>query len=86
MSSSPRAAAIETLASQLADILSAQISELREFARSTVAGEGTIQLEKNLRSLELRRLELYLQFEEAVFGLPSAPAVAPNELELPEDN
>jgi hypothetical protein len=65
MSTSPHAVALEALASQLADLLSTQVSDLREFARAMTGGEGTIQLEKNIRTLELRRVELYQQFEEA---------------------
>lgn len=77
---------IESLASQLADLMSNQVADLREYARSTLAGEGTMQLERNLRSLELRRVALYCQFEETAFAAPSAPMIALNELELPEDN
>jgi hypothetical protein len=65
MSPSLDAVALANLASQLADLLSAQVSDLREFARATTAGAGTIQLEKNLRNLELQRAELHQQFEEA---------------------
>jgi hypothetical protein len=86
MSPSSQALTLEALASQLADLLAAQISDLREYARATLEGEGTIQLEKHLRNLELRRAELFEQFEEAVAGSSSAPVVAPNELELPQDN
>ena len=86
MSPATRANMIETLAGQLADLLSAQAAELREYARAASAGEGTIQLERNLRSLELRRIELYRQFEESAFPALPAPIVALNELELAEDN
>jgi hypothetical protein len=65
MPPSPQAVALESLALQLADLLSAQVSDLREFARATAAGEGTIQLERNLHNSELRRVELSQQFEKA---------------------
>jgi hypothetical protein len=70
-----RANLIETLVGQLADLLSAQAADLHEYARATSMEEGTIQLERNLRVLELRRAELYHQFEEAAFTVTPAPAV-----------
>ena len=86
MSTTSRVSVIETLAGQLAELLSTQLADLREFARATALGEGTIQLERNLRALELRRSELYRQFQAAAFTAPPALIVAPNELELAEDN
>jgi hypothetical protein len=69
--------ALQSLADQLADLLSSQVADLREFARATTEGEGTIQLEKNLRSLELRRAELYRQFEKAVsVAMPKTSVVS----------
>jgi hypothetical protein len=59
---------------------------LREFAQATEAGEGTIHLEQALRVQEIRRADLYQQFEQAAFSPPPIPVVAPNELDLPEDN
>jgi hypothetical protein len=86
MRSTTREDAIEALASQLADLMLSQVADLREYARATQAAVGTMQLERNLRRLELRRIELYRQFEETAFAAPSPPIVALNELELPEDN
>jgi hypothetical protein len=71
MTLSPQAVALETRAGELADHLSAQADDLREFARAVAAGAGTIQLEKHIRELELRRAELYQQFEKAASDLPS---------------
>ena len=65
MAPSLHAVTLQSLADQLADLLSAQVADLREYARAAGAGEGTIQLEKNLQSIELRRADLYRQFEEA---------------------
>ena len=64
---------------------SAHIADLREFAQATEAGEGTMHLEQALRLREIRRADLYRQFEQAAFS-PAPPGVAPNELDLPEDN
>jgi hypothetical protein len=72
---STREDTIEVLAGQLADLMSTQAADLREYARATMVGAGTMQLERNLRSLELRRTELYHQFEEAAFSSPPVPTV-----------
>ncbi|MGD0446762.1 MAG: hypothetical protein ABSA39_22730 [Edaphobacter sp.] len=61
---------IEALALQLSDLMSAQIADLREYARATSVGEGTMHLERNLRRLELHRVELYRQLEEIAFIAP----------------
>jgi hypothetical protein len=58
---------------------------LREFAQATEAREGTLDLEQALRDREVRRADLYRQFEQAAFSL-LLRVVAPNELDLPEDN
>jgi hypothetical protein len=65
------ALALETAARKLADHLSSQAADLREFARAVAAGAGTIQLEKHIRDLELRRVELHQQFEQAALDLPT---------------
>jgi hypothetical protein len=52
---------------------------------TTEAREGTLDLEQALRDREVRRADLYRQFEQAAFS-PLLPVVAPNELDLPEDN
>lgn len=70
MTLSSQAVALETAAEKLADHLSGQAADLREFARAVAAGAGTIQLEKHLQNLEVRRAELQRQFEEAALGLP----------------
>jgi len=86
MSITRRVTIIETLAGHLTDLLSAQLADLREYARATVVGEGTIHLERNLRSLEFRRAEIYRQFEDAAFTATPLPESTRNELDLPEDN
>jgi hypothetical protein len=73
--------AIETLATQLADLLSAQAADLREYALAVSVGEGTVQLERSLRTLEDRRASLYRRFEETVFVGPSIAIVPPNDLD-----
>ena len=65
---------------------SAHIADLREFAQATEAGEGTMPLEDALRHRETRRADLYRQFEQAALSPTPIPVVAPNELDLPEDN
>jgi hypothetical protein len=65
---------------------SAHIADLREFAQATEAGEGTMHLEQALRLREIRRADLYRQFELAGFSLATTQVVAPNELDLPGDN
>jgi hypothetical protein len=71
----------------LADLYLAQVADLREFAQATEAGEGTLHLEDALRYREIRRADLYRQFEQAASSPPPIPwVVAPNELDLPEDN
>jgi hypothetical protein len=45
-----------------------------------------MHLEDGLRHREIRRADLYRQFEQAAFSPPPIPVVAPNELDLPEDN
>jgi hypothetical protein len=35
---------------------------------------------------QIRRADLYRQFEQAAFSPAAVPVVAPNELDLPEDN
>jgi hypothetical protein len=70
----------------LADLYLGQVADLREFAQATEAGEGTMHLEDALRQREIRRADLYRQFEQAAFSPAPIPVVAPNELDLPEDN
>jgi hypothetical protein len=81
-----RSAHIADLIDDLADLYMAQVADLREFAQSTEAGEGTMHLEDALRHREIRRGDLYRQFEHAAFSPPPISVVAPNELDLPEDN
>jgi hypothetical protein len=86
MSHASRAAHIADLIDDLTDLFLAQVADLREFAQATEAGEGTMHLEDALRHREIRRADLYRQFELAAFSPPPIPVVAPNELDLPEDN
>jgi hypothetical protein len=85
MSHASRAAHLADLIADLTGLYLAQVADLREFARATAAGEGTMHLEQALRHREIRRADLYRQFEQAAFP-PPLPVVAPNELDLPEDN
>ena len=77
---------IADLIDDLAGLYLAQVADLREFAQATEAGEGTMYLEDTLRHREIRRADLYRQFEQAAFSPAPIPVVAPNELDLPEDN
>src|SRR5580693_9320244 len=86
MSHASRSAHIADLIDDLADLYLAQVADLREFARATEAGEGTMHLEQALRQREIRRADLYREFEMAAFSPAPIPVVAPNELDLPEDN
>jgi hypothetical protein len=83
MSHASRAAHIADL---IDDLYLAQVADRREFAQATEAGEGTLHLEGALRHREIRRADLYRQFELAAFSPAPIPVVAPNELDLPEDN
>jgi hypothetical protein len=85
MSHASRAAHLADLIDDLTGLYLAQVDDLREFAQATEAGEGTMHLEQALRQREIRRANLYRQFEQAAFSQP-LPVVAPNELDLPEDN
>jgi hypothetical protein len=86
MSHTSRSAHIADLIDDLTGLYLAQVADLREFAQATGAGEGTLNLEQALRDREIRRADLYRQFELAAFSLAPIPVVAPNELDLPEDN
>jgi hypothetical protein len=86
MSHASRAAHIADLIDDLSDLYLTQVADLREFAQATEAGAGTLDLEQALRQREIRRDDLYRQFEQAAFSPPPIPVVAPNELDLPEDN
>ena len=54
----------------------AQVADLREFAQATEAGEGTMHLEDALRHREIRRADLYRQFEQAAFSPVPIPVAA----------
>jgi hypothetical protein len=81
MSHASRSAHIADLIEDLTDLYLAQVADLRELAQATEAGEGTLHLEQALRQREIRRADLYRQFELAAFS--PVPVVAPNELDLP---
>src|ERR1700735_529319 len=85
MSHAPRTAHSADPIADLADLDLAQLADLREFAQATEAGEGTMHLEQALRQREIRRADLYREFELAAFSPAPIPVVAPNELDLPED-
>jgi hypothetical protein len=81
-----RAAHLADLIDDLTGLYLAQVADLGEFAQATAAAEGTMHLEQALRHREIRRADLYRQFEQAAFSPSTFPVVAPNELDLPEDN
>jgi hypothetical protein len=86
MSHASHTAHIADLIDDLADLYLAQVADLREFAQATEAGQGTMHLEDALRHREIRRADLYRQFEQAAFCPAPIPVVAPGEFALPEDN
>jgi hypothetical protein len=86
MSHASRTAHIADLIDDLPGLYLAQVADLREFAQATEAAEGTMHLEQTLRQREIRRADLYQQFELAAFSPAPIPIVAPNELDLTEDN
>jgi len=73
MSDASRTRNIENLADQLIELYLAQAAELREYAQSRAAGEGTIHLERSLRHREILRADLYRQFEQAAFPVSPVP-------------
>src|SRR5580700_11425555 len=73
MSHASRAAHIADLIDALTALFLAQVADLREFAQATEAGEGTMHLEDALRHREIRRADLYRQFELAAFSPPPIP-------------
>ncbi|MDX6464444.1 MAG: hypothetical protein QOH35_2080 [Acidobacteriaceae bacterium] len=77
MSHASRAAHVADLIDDLADLYLAQVADLREFAQTTEAGEVTLHLEQALRQREIRRADLYRQFEPAAFSPAPIPLVAP---------
>jgi hypothetical protein len=86
MSHASRTAHIADLIDDLADLYLAQVADLREFVQATEAGEGTMHLEDSLRQREIRRADLYRQFEQAAFSPAPISVVVPNKLDLPKDN
>jgi hypothetical protein len=86
MSHSSRTAHIADLIDDLTDLYLAQVGDLREFAQATEAGDGKLHFKDALRHREIRRADLYREFEQAAFSPASIPVVAPNVLDIPEDN
>jgi hypothetical protein len=72
-----RTAHIADLIDDLTGLYLAQVADLREFAQATKAKEGTLHLEQALRQREIRRVDLYGQFEQAAFSPPLTPVVPP---------
>jgi len=60
-------AQIAGLVHELAALYLAQAADLREYAATVAAGEGTVHLERTLRQREIKRAELYLQFVQVAF-------------------
>jgi hypothetical protein len=90
MSHASRSAHIADLIDDLADLYLAQVADLREFAQATEAGEGTLHLEDALRHREIRRADLYRQFEQAGFSprrlfrwLPPTSSICPRITDAP---
>jgi hypothetical protein len=73
MSPSSRISRIEDLANDLIELYLAQAADLREYAQTAAAGEGTVHLERTLRRREVQRADLYRQFEQAAFPVLPAP-------------
>jgi len=73
MSPSSRISRIEELADDLIELYLAQAADLREYAKTAAAGEGTVHLERTLRRREVQRADLYRQFEQAAFPVLPAP-------------
>jgi hypothetical protein len=86
MSHASRSAHIAGLVDDLAGLYVAQVTDLREFAQATAAGESTLHLEQALRDREMRGEALYRQIEQVAFSPAAGSVVAPNEPYLPEDN
>jgi hypothetical protein len=76
MNLASRTAQIENLVDELSDLYSAQAADLREYAQATVAGEGTVHLERALRRREVQRADLYHQFEQVAFRASQVPDTA----------
>ena len=72
MSPSSRISRIEELADDLIELYLAQAADLREYAKTAAAGEGTVHLERTLRRREVQRADLYRQFEKAAFQVSTA--------------
>jgi hypothetical protein len=73
MSPDSRKALIEDLVDELIALYQAQVADLHEYAQAVAAGEGTVQLERTLRRREIKRAELYSQFEQLAFPVSPAP-------------
>jgi hypothetical protein len=85
MSHASRSAHIADLVDDLADLYLAQIADLREFAQATEAGEAPCI--SKMPSATGKSGELTSTgFELAAFSPAPIPVVAPNDLDLPEDN
>ena len=76
MSPASRISRIEDLVNDLAELYLAQAADLREYAKTAAAGEGTVHLERTLRRREVQRADLYRQFEQAAFPVLPAPGSA----------
>lgn len=76
MNSASRTAQVENLVGELSDLYLAQAADLREYAQATLAGEGTIHLERALRHREAQRADLYRQFEQTAFSASQSPDTA----------
>jgi hypothetical protein len=73
MSHATRTARIEDLVDELIALYLAQAANLRENVEAAAAGEGTVNLERTLRHLEVQRADLYRQFEQAALPASAAP-------------
>jgi hypothetical protein len=76
MNTASRNAQVENLVDELSGLYVAQAADLREYAQATLAGEGTIHLERALRYREAQRADLYRQFEQVAFRASQSPDIA----------
>ena len=67
MQQAANSANIDEQINDLITLQLAQVADLREYAQATLAGEGTVQLERTVRRREAQRAELYRKLEETAF-------------------
>jgi hypothetical protein len=84
MQQAANSANIDEQVNDLITLQLAQIADLREYAQATLAGEGTVQLERTLCRREAQRAELYRKFEKTAFRTSAGmDCTAPTEQAQP---